>query len=178
MGGFRTAAAGDDQVHMAAKDHIGRPILRKYGDTLHFARGAPGRLDAPAAVRFLLVERYTIQPFSLITLPAFVAQHVRRFRVLERFPLVIIGAGGFILGVDRIPHAEHVRQTTAFVVRALAVTTLPLRIARAVFRVEQVRDGAVHVPVDELEPRAGVRGIDFQVGLRNRSGADLARNGL
>ena len=178
MGGFRTAAAGDDQVHMAAEDHIGRPIFRKCGDTLHFARGAPGRLDAPAAVGLLLVERYTFQPFAFVALPAFVAQHVRRIGIFQCLALVVIGAGGFILGVDRIPHAEHVRQAAALVKRTLTVAALPLRIARAVFRVEQVRDGAVHVPVDELEPRAGVRGIDFQIGLRDRSGADLTRDGF
>ena len=178
MGGFRTAAAGDDQVHMAAEDHIGRPIFRKCGDTLHFARGAPGRLDAPAAVGLFLVERYAFQPFAFVALPAFVAQHVRRFRIFERFTLIIIGAGSFLLGVDRIPHAEHVRQTAALVVRAFAGTALPLRIARAVLCVEKIRHGTVHIPVDELVPRAGVRGIDFQIGLRDRSGADLARDGL
>jgi len=178
MGGFRTAAAGDDQVHMAAEDHIGRPIFRKCGDTLHFARGAPGRLDAPAAVGLLLVERYAFQPFAFVALPAFVAQHVRRIGIFQCLALVVIGAGGFILGVDRIPHAEHVRQAAALVIRTLTVAALPLRIARAVFRVEQVRDGTVHIPVDELEPRAGVPGIDFQISLRDRSGADLARDGL
>ena len=178
MGGFRTAAAGDDQVHMATEDHIGWPIFRKCGDTLHFARGAPGRLDTPAAVGLLLVKRYAFQPFAFVALPAFVAQHVRRIGIFQRLTLVVIGAGGLTLGVDRIPHAEHIRQTAALVIRTLTVAALPLRIARAVFCVEQVRDGAVHVPVDELEPRAGVRGVDFQIGLRDRAGADLARDGL
>ena len=163
---------------MAAEDHIGRPIFRKYGDTLHFARGAPGRLDTPAAVGLLLVERYAFQPFAFVALPAFVAQHVRRIGIFQRLALVVIGAGRFILGVNRIPHAEHVRQTTAFVIRTLTIAALPLRIARAVFCVEKVRDGAVHIPVNELEPRTGVRGVDFQIGLRDGTGADLARNGL
>ena len=175
---FRAAAAGDDQIHVAAENHIGGPILRKYGKTLHFARSAPGRFDAPAAVRLLLVERNVIQPLALISLPTLVAHDIRRQDILQYIAIVIVRAGGFILGVDRIAHAENIRQTAALGVRTLPVTALSLRIARTVFRIEKIRHSAVHVPIDELESRAGISDINFHVGLRNGTGADLARDGL
>ena len=157
---------------MAAVNHIRRPIFRKCCDTLHNARGAPGRFDAPASVSLFLVERNAVQPFALVTLPALVAHHVGRFGILERISFVIIRAGSLAVRIDRIAHPQHVRQTALFGIGTLAVTALALRVPRTVFRIEQIRNILVHIPIYELESFSGVLGINRQVALRNGTGAD------